>query len=74
MEGSNLSYGVWAIAIYRFTKKIEGTFSIKLNPESDIRKGSAWFLPHRIRKAFNAEGGPFAGPLELNETYMRGQR
>ena len=35
---------------------------------------SAWHLAHRLRKAFESESGLFAGPVEVDETYMGGKR
>ena len=73
MEGSNLKYRVWAVGIYLFTTNIKGISSMKLHRELGIGQKAAWFMLHRLRKAFEAEVGPFAGPVEVDETYMGGK-
>ena len=73
MEGSNLKYRVWAIGIYLFTTNIKGVSSMRLHRELGIGQKAAWFMLHRLRKAFEAEAGPFAGPVEVDETYMGGK-
>ena len=73
MEGSNLKYRVWAVGIYLFTTNIKGISSMKLHRELGIGQKAAWFMLHRLRKAFEAEVGPFAGPVEVDETYIGGK-
>ena len=73
MEGSNLKYRVWAVGIYLFTTNIKGISSMKLHRELGIGQKAAWFMLHRLRKAFELEVGPFAGPVEIDETYMGGK-
>ena len=72
MEGSKLSYRVWAIAIYLFTTNIKGVSSMKLHRELGIGQKAAWFLMHRLRKAFETDSRPFSGPVEVDETYVGG--
>ena len=74
MEGSNLKYRAWAVGIYLFTTNIKGVSSMKLHRELGISQKAAWFMLHRLRLAFEAETGPFAGPVEVDETYMGGKR
>ena len=74
MEGSNLKYKVWAVGIYLFTTNIKGISSMKLHRDLGISQKAAWFMLHRLRKAFELEVGPFAGPIEVDETYMGGKR
>ncbi len=73
MEGSNLKYRVWAIGIYLFTTNIKGVSSMRLHRELGIGQKAAWFMLHRLRKAFEIEVGPFAGPVEVDETYFGGK-
>ena len=73
MEGSNLKYRAWAVGIYLFTTNIKGVSSMRLHRELDISEKAAWFMLHRLRLAFDAETGPFAGPVEADETYMGGK-
>ena len=74
MEGSNLPYRVWAVAIYLFTTNIKGISSMKLHRELGISQKSAWFLLHRLRHASEMGTGLFAGPVEADEAYMGGKR
>lgn len=73
MERSHLSYRTWAIGIYVFTTNIKGISSTKLRRELGISQSSAWFLMHRLRKAFESETGPFHGPVEVDETFVGGK-
>ena len=73
MEGSNLKYRVWAVGIYLFTTNIKGISSMKLHRELGIGQKAAWFMLHRLRKVFEAEVGAFAGPVEVDETFIGGK-
>ena len=71
MEGSNLKYRAWAVGIYLFTTNIKGISSMKLHRELGIGQKAAWFMLHRLRKVFDAEVGPFAGAIEVDETFIK---
>ena len=73
MEGSNLKYRAWAVGIYLFTTNIKGVSSMKLHRELGIGQKAAWFMLHRLRKVFEAETGPFVGPVEVDETFIGGK-
>jgi len=73
MEGSNLSYRNWAIGIYQFTTHLKGISSMKLHRDLGIGQKAAWFMLQRLRKAFDQDVGPFAGPVEVDETYIGGK-
>ena len=73
MEGSNLKYRIWAIGIYLFTTNIKGISSMKLHRELGIGQKAAWFMLHRLRKAYELEVGLFTGPVEVDETYIGGK-
>ena len=73
MEGSNLDYQVWAIAIYLMLTNIKGVSSMKLHRDLEITQKSAWHLAHRLRKAWESHGGSFLGPIEVDETYIGGK-
>ena len=72
MEGSKLPYWVWAVGLYLFTTNLKGISSMKLHRELGISQKSAWFMLHRLRKAAEIGGGPFVGPVEVDETYVGG--
>ena len=75
MQGSNLGYQTWAIALYLVATNLKGVSSMKLHRDLEITQKSAWHLAHRIRKAFeNGKSLPFSGPVEADETYLGGKR
>ncbi len=72
MESSNIRYRHWAIGIHPFTTSIKGVSSMRLHREIGIGQKAAWFMLHRLRTAYEAETGPFSGPVEADETYVGG--
>ena len=73
MECSNLSYQKWVVAIYLFVTSGKGISSMKMHRELGVTQKTAWFLDHRIREAFETKMDPFAGPVEVDETYIGGK-
>ena len=74
MEASNIGFQKWAIAIYLSLTSLKSVSSMKLHRDLGITQKSAWHMAHRLRRAFAAKGGPFTGPVEVDETYMGGKR
>ena len=72
MEGSKIGFQDWMIATYMFTTSLKSVSSMKLHREFGITQKSAWFMAHRLRKALEADGQPFTGPVEIDETYIGG--
>ncbi len=73
MQGTKLSYQMWAIAIYLCLTNLKGVSSMKLHRDLDITQKSAWHLAHRLRKAFEFGNPLFTGPVEVDETYIGGK-
>lgn len=73
MEGSNLKYRAWAVAMYLFTTNIKGISSMRLHRELGIGQKAAWFMLHRLRKVYEAQTSPFAGAVEVDETFIGGK-
>lgn len=74
LHGSNLGYRVWALAIHLMTASLKGVSSMKLHRGLGITQKSAWHLAHRIRETWaDNSGAPFAGPVEVDETYLGGK-
>ena len=73
MQGSNIGYQSWLIAIYLFTTGLKGTSSMKLHRDLGITQKSAWYMAHRLRDAWEGNGERFAGPVEIDETYIGGR-
>ena len=74
MEGSKLGLQTWMIATYLLSTSLKSVSSMKLHRDLEINQRSAWFLAHRLRVALAQEGGIFAGPVEVDETYVGGRR
>ena len=74
MEASNIGYQKWAIAIYISLTSLKSVSSMKLHRDLGITQKSAWHMAHRLRRAFAEKGGPFAGPVEVDESYFGGKR
>ena len=73
MERSKISLQKWAIAIYMHLTSLKGVSSMKLHRDIGVTQKTAWFMLQRIRKAWEKDDGPFAGPVEIDETYMGGK-
>ncbi len=73
MEGSKLGFQVWMIATYLLSTSLKSVSSMKLSRDLDINQRSAWFLAHRLRVALTEKGSAFAGPVEIDETFVGGR-
>ena len=73
MESSNLGYRAWAFAIYLMNTNLKGVSSMKLHRDLGITQKSAWFMAHRLREALKSEWTLFAGPVEIDETFIGGK-
>ena len=72
---SNVPLRKWAIAIYLCLTSLKSVTSMKLARDIGVKQSTAWFMLHRIREAWTTEnGGPFDGPVEVDETYFGGKR
>ena len=74
MEGSKLGFQDWMVATFLLTTNLKSVSSMKLHRDLEITQKSAWFLAHRLRRALDRDGDMFAGPVEVDETYMGGKR
>ena len=63
----------WVFAIYLHLTSLKGVSSMKLHRDIGVSQPAAWFMLQRIRKAWESEDSPFAGPVEIDETYMGGR-
>ena len=73
MQGSNLPLSKWALVAFLMTTNLKGVSSMKLHRDLGITQKTAWHLAHRIRKAWETDKGLFAGPVEVDETYIGGK-
>lgn len=74
MHRSKIGYQDWLIASFLVMTSLKGVSSMKLHRDLGITQKTAWFLAHRLRISMFRDGGPFAGPVEVDETYMGGKR
>lgn len=75
MGGTNLPLRKWAFAVYLYVTSLKGVSSMKLHRDLGVTQKTAWFMLHRLRTAWADSGFPdFAGPVEVDETYMGGKR
>ena len=70
---SHIPLQKWVIGIYLYATSLKGVSSMKLHRDLKITQKSAWFMAHRIRRAMEADGLIFAGPVEVDETYVGGK-
>ena len=74
LEESRLPLRKWAIAIYLHLTSLKGVSSMKLHRDINVTQKTAWFMLQRIREAWNSgDLEQFAGPVEVDETYMGGK-
>lgn len=73
MADSNISLRKWAIAIYLCLTSLKSVSSMKLHRDLGLTQKSAWFLQHRLRKAWGEHGlePALLGPVELDEYLCR---
>ena len=74
MRMSRLPLRKWVFAIYLHLTSLKGVSSMKLHRDIGVSQKSAWFMLQRIREAWNSgDLEQFAGPVEVDETYMGGK-
>ena len=76
---SNVPLRKWALAIYLCLTSLKSVSSMKLHRDLKVTQSTAWFMLHRIREAWMPKlagcgGAPFAGPVEVDESYFGGKR
>lgn len=72
MESSRIGLEKWGMAMFLMTTNLKGVSSMKLHRDLGITQKSAWFMAHRLRIALASDAGPFAGPVEADETFVGG--
>ena len=69
---SNVPLQKWVIAMYLQACSLKGVSSMKLHRDLGVTQKTAWFMAHRLREAMQSEAGLFAGPVEVDETFVGG--
>ena len=73
LQSSNIPLNKWALAFYLYMTNLKGVSSMKLHRDLGITQKSAWHMAHRIRETLAVTGNKFAGPVEVDETYIGGK-
>ena len=75
MERANVGYQDWLYSFYLVATNLKGVSSMKIHREIGVTQKTAWYLAHRIRKAWDAGAeNLFSGPIECDETWVGGFR
>jgi len=73
LEESRISLRKWLLAIYLINVNLKGVSSCKLARDIGVTQRTAWFLLHRIRKAFDKQSEiKLLSPVEMDESYLGG--
>ena len=72
-ERSKIPLKKWAYAVYLTVTSLKGVSSMKLHRDLKVTQKTAWFMAHRLREAWMQDDEPYAGPVEVDETYMGGK-
>ena len=74
LERSKVPLRKWAFATYLELTSLKSVSSMKLHRDIGVTQSTAWFMLHRIREAWAAPASrAFAGPVEVDETYIGGK-
>ena len=73
LEYTQLPLRKWVYAIYLHLTSLKGVSSMKLHRDIGVSQKTAWHMLQRIRKAWEGKEPLFAGPLEVDETYLGGK-
>ena len=73
MQRSKIGLQKWAIGIYLWSVSLKGVSSMRLHRDLKITQKSAYFMAQRLREAWSGTAGPFAGPVEVDETFVGGR-
>ena len=73
MQGSNLGYRTWALAIYFLTTHLKGIASTKLASGLNITQKSAWHLAMKIRETYADNVDSLDGIFGVGQTYIGGR-
>ena len=72
LERSKVPLRKWAFAVYLVTTSLKSVSSMKLHRDLGVTQKTAWFMLHRLRKAWGTgEASAFEGPLEVDRDLIR---
>lgn len=73
MESSRMPLRKWVVGLYLMVTNPKGVASTKMHRDLGIAQSNAWHMGHRIRAAWDKYVKRFAGPVEVDETYIGGK-
>lgn len=78
-EDSPIALSKWLMAMWMVANCKNGVSSWEIHRSLDVTQKTAWFMLHRIRLALEGKashhlGGEHGGPVEIDETYVGGNR
>ena len=73
LHSSNIPLSKWAIAFYLYSTNLKGVSSTKLHRDLGIGQKAAWHMGQRIREMWDNQAEKFAGPVEVDQTYIGGK-
>ena len=75
-DNTKISLRKWFAAIWLVTCHKRGVSSLQLSKDIGVTQKTAWFMLHRIRKAFgisNDDNNEVSGEVEIDETFVGGK-
>ena len=72
LESSRIPLLKWIYTMYLMVTARKSISSLQISKEIGVTQKTAWFLMHRIRKAFDTDAGFLSGIVEMDETYIGG--
>ena len=75
-DNTKISLRKWFAAIWLVTCHKRGVSSLQLSKDIGVTQKTAWFMLHRIRKAFgisNDKNDEIGGDVEVDETFVGGK-
>ena len=73
LRNANIPLSKWAIAFYLYSTSLKGVSSMKLRLDPGMGQEAAWHMGQRIREMWDDLAEKFAGPVEVDETYIGGK-
>lgn len=74
MHDTKLPLWKWFLAVYMMVESKKGVSANQLKRTLGVHYRTAWYLCHRIRKALETPDGLLKGVVEIDETFIGGER
>jgi transposase-like protein len=76
-QDSKLPLTTWFAAIYHLTQSKGGVSSVELGRRLGVKQGTTWLMKHKLMRAMQAreaEKPKLEGRVEIDDTYLGGER